>query len=149
MNKQRKVVITTTYNEMGIIIDTKAEEVAQPNLQPTCNQLATDCINRQAVIDEITEYGSGDATFMSVGELKRRIEHLPSVQQWTPVSEKAHPTKAGRYLVTDDAGGMATVEADYFIYCDDGSGMWLCSQNVTAWMPAPKPYREEGDPCDA
>jgi len=29
MNKQRKVVITTTYNEMGIIIDTKAEEVAQ------------------------------------------------------------------------------------------------------------------------
>ena len=30
MNRQRKVVITTTYNEMGIIIDTKAEEVAQP-----------------------------------------------------------------------------------------------------------------------
>ena len=30
MNKQRKVVITTTYNEMGIIIDTKSEEFAQP-----------------------------------------------------------------------------------------------------------------------
>lgn len=30
MNRQRKVLITTTYNEMGIIIDTKAEEVAQP-----------------------------------------------------------------------------------------------------------------------
>ena len=30
MNKQRKVLITTTYNEMGIIIDTKAEEVTQP-----------------------------------------------------------------------------------------------------------------------
>jgi len=30
MNKQRKVVITTTYNEMGIVIDTKAEELAQP-----------------------------------------------------------------------------------------------------------------------
>ena len=33
MNKQRKVVITITYNEMGIIIDTKAEELgssAQP-----------------------------------------------------------------------------------------------------------------------
>ena len=80
MNKQRKVVITITYNEMGIIIDTKAEEVAQPNLQPTCNQLATDCISRQAAIDEITEYGSGDATFMSVGELKRRIELSPSAQ---------------------------------------------------------------------
>ena len=51
MNKRRKVLITITYNEMGIIIDTKAEEVAQPNLQSTCNQLATDCISRQAAID--------------------------------------------------------------------------------------------------
>lgn len=35
MNKQRKVVITITYNEMGIIIDTKAEELdssAQPEI---------------------------------------------------------------------------------------------------------------------
>ena len=54
MNKQRKVVITTTYNEMGIIIDTKAEEVAQPNLQLTCNNLATDCISRQAAKDRLT-----------------------------------------------------------------------------------------------
>ena len=80
MNKQRKVLITTTYNEMGIIIDTKAEEVAQPDLQPTCNQLATDCISRQAAIDEITEYGSGNTIYMSVAELKRRIEHLPPAQ---------------------------------------------------------------------
>ena len=64
---------------------------------------------------------------------------------WIPVSEKAHPTKEGKYLVTDDAGGMATVDIDDFMYCDDGSGMWLCSQNVTAWMPLPEPYREEGE----
>jgi hypothetical protein len=30
MNKQRKVLITITYSEMGTIVDTKAEEVAQP-----------------------------------------------------------------------------------------------------------------------
>lgn len=33
MNKQRKVVITVTYNELGTIVDTKAEELdlsAQP-----------------------------------------------------------------------------------------------------------------------
>ncbi len=53
MNRKRKILITNTYNEMGIIIDTKAEEVAQPNLQPTCNQLATDTINRQAAIDAL------------------------------------------------------------------------------------------------
>ncbi len=27
MNKQRKILITVTYNELGIIIDTKAEEL--------------------------------------------------------------------------------------------------------------------------
>lgn len=30
MNKQRTVVVTTTYNEMGMIIDTKAEELDLP-----------------------------------------------------------------------------------------------------------------------
>lgn len=41
----------------------------------------TDTISRQAAIDEITEYGSGNDIYMSVGELKRRIEALPPAQQ--------------------------------------------------------------------
>ena len=35
MNRQRKVVITVTYNELGMIVDTKAEELnlsAQPEI---------------------------------------------------------------------------------------------------------------------
>ena len=71
MNKQRKVLITITYNEMGIIIDTKAEEVVQPNLQPTCNQLATDCISRQAAIDVVKGI---DSYFV------KYIEELPSTE---------------------------------------------------------------------
>lgn len=39
-----------------------------------------DLISRQQVIDEITEYGSKDTIYMSVVELKRRVEQLPSVQ---------------------------------------------------------------------
>lgn len=39
-----------------------------------------DCISRQAAIDEITEYGFGNTIYMSVAELKRRIEQLPSAQ---------------------------------------------------------------------
>ena len=42
--------------------------------------MADDLISRQAEIDAITEYGSGDVIYMSVAELKRRIEHLPSIQ---------------------------------------------------------------------
>ena len=30
MNKQRKVLITITYNELGIIVDTKTEELGSP-----------------------------------------------------------------------------------------------------------------------
>ncbi len=37
-------------------------------------------IYRQQAIDEITEYGFGDTIYMSVAELKRRIEHFPSIQ---------------------------------------------------------------------
>lgn len=39
-----------------------------------------DLISRQAAIDEISEYGSGNSVHMSVGELKRRIEQLPPAQ---------------------------------------------------------------------
>ena len=56
MNRQRKIVVTVTYNDLGTIVDTKAEELdssAQPNLQPTCDQLATDTISRRAAIDAI------------------------------------------------------------------------------------------------
>ena len=85
MNKQRKVLITTVYNEMGIIIDTKAEEVAQPNLQPTCNQLATDTISRQAAIkaaDSIIERdtsGNNDVV-KAMTAWKKFIEGLPPTQ---------------------------------------------------------------------
>ena len=92
MNKQRKVVITTTYNEMGIIIDTKADEVPQLNLQPTCNQLATDTISRQAAIEafglseKTRKYGgdhSGYDTRM-LYEIQDVLENLPSVTPEPP-----------------------------------------------------------------
>ena len=43
----------------------------------------SDTIYRQQAIDEITEYGFGDTIYMSVAELKRRIEQLPSAQPET------------------------------------------------------------------
>ena len=49
MNRQRKVVITVTYNDLGIIVDTKAEELdlsAQPEPQ------WISCSERMPVLDE-------------------------------------------------------------------------------------------------
>ena len=97
MNKQRKVVITTTYNEMGIIIDTKAEEVAQSNLQPTCNQLATDCISRRAAIDALEE---SKKTYFDrrviIGKMQDILVNLPSAQPEIIRCEKCeHYTAVG------------------------------------------------------
>ena len=78
MNKQRKVVITTTYNEMGIIIDKKVEEVAQPNLQPSSNHLATDTISRQAAIDALED--AEDAFGYLTKDWREVLEQLPPIQ---------------------------------------------------------------------
>ena len=49
MNKQRKVVITVTYNEMGIIIDTKAEELGSSAQPEPCE----DAVSRRAAIAQM------------------------------------------------------------------------------------------------
>ena len=47
---------------------------AQPNLQPTCNKLATDCISRQAAIDAV--FNNAEHPDKAYGA----IRHLPSAQ---------------------------------------------------------------------
>ena len=74
-------------------------------------------------------------------------EECPSAQpenDWIPVTKKKYPDKEGGYLVTDDAGGVKTVDRDEFILLDDGTPCWLYSQNVTAWQELPEPYTEVG-----
>jgi len=63
---------------------------------------------------------------------------------WTPCSRDL-PEEEGSYLVTDDAGGMKTVQDDVFFHYEDGTSSWVYSQNVTAWKPLPEPYRGEQD----
>jgi hypothetical protein len=132
--------------------------------QEDCNKLAKDTnvpckdtISRQAAIDEITEYGSGDTIYMSVVELKRRIERLPSTQpeqRWIPCGERL--PEVGTYvLISKKALGfrsnlpnVCTAHRSH----DPRSGKeeWndmlfgkLDDDDVLAWMPLPEPYRAE------
>ena len=69
MNKQRKVLITITYNEMGIIIDTKAEKLgssAQPEIIPcdyvkACNEATNykmiSAVSYLEVLEELKKHG--------------------------------------------------------------------------------------------
>ena len=43
-------------------------------------QPCEDTISRQAAIDALTEYGNGQAVYISVKEAVRRIEQLPPIQ---------------------------------------------------------------------
>ena len=167
MNKQRKVLITITYNEMGIIIDTKAEEVAQPNLQPTCNQLATDCISRQAAISiPLTPKGLrkyqtcnlDDAYNEGWGDYQACVSQLPSAQleqRWIPVSERLPedeyvliskmPTKiSGSKWSVAIAIRTADPRSRKIQWRDSGFGV-IQDDKVLAWMPLPKPYKEGGE----
>ena len=105
-------------------------------------------ISLQAAIDamcELMHHWFGGDPKDEIREIKRELEKLPPAQQendWTPVSKKKHPDKEGEYLVTDDAGGMAEVDKDVFMFLDDGTLCWLYSQNVTAWRELPEPYVE-------
>ena len=83
-NKQRKILTTITYNDLGIILDVKVEELdSSADLQPTCNQLATDCISRQEAIDLAEEVetkrlkGEIDLTY---APMVKGLTQLPSAQ---------------------------------------------------------------------
>ncbi len=99
---------------------------------------ACDLIDRRMAIDEITEYSSGNSIYMSVGELKRRIEALPSAQQWIPCSERM-PDKECFALVTVNDGAIYT---DLSLFRHDGKFIEHTG-DVIAWMPLPEPYRGE------
>lgn len=120
MNKQRKVLITITYNEMGIIIDTKAEEVAQPNLQLTCNQLATDCISRSAALDVIRNIraiaGSYDSEMLLIDKAEAQTElmMMPSAQP---------ERKTGRWIYNNSVFNYWTCSA---CNIDNGSRTDYC-----------------------
>ena len=63
--------------------------------------------------------------------------------KWVPVSERL-PEEGVQVLVTDDAGGLATIDVDWGYFDEEyGRFEWFHSQNVTAWMPLPEPWRGE------
>lgn len=118
MNRQRKVVITTTYNEMGIIIDTKAEELdlsAQPEQQWIP-------IKWHDCTDEDREKYGFSSDIVAVFDCE-----MPDDNQ--------------SILVTTSHG---YVNQDV-CYIDDSYSLdsgWDWIDEIKAWMPLPEPYKK-------
>lgn len=82
-----------------------------------------------------------------LAEWVKELKNYRKENDWTPCKEKL-PEEEGSYLVTDDAGGVKTVQNDEFLHYEDGTPLWLYSQNVTAWRPLPEPYGGEQNDTD-
>lgn len=79
-----------------------------------------------------------------VGWLKE-LKQLREQTRWIPINERP-PEKDVDVLVTDDAGGLATVHIDSYGEREgSGEGFWYISQNVTAWKYFPQPYKAESE----
>ena len=50
------------------------------DLQPTCNNLATDCISRKAAIDACHDYEDGEGAYAYGFIVEERLRNLPSAQ---------------------------------------------------------------------
>lgn len=58
---------------------------------------------------------------------------------WIPCSESL-PEKDGCYLVTTTGTNNDIIDIAYYT-----EGIWHKASRIKAWMPLPKPYREDGE----
>ena len=100
---------------------------------------ADNLISRQAAIDAFWQLDI-EIRPLAINAIKNMLMSLPPAQQWIPCSERL-PKKSGDYLVTvAHHSGELWVEVDQF---DNENGSWWhYMDDVTAWMPRPKPYKE-------
>lgn len=103
----------------------------------------SDLISREDAINAIYHHFPQ----MTMSECAVMLYEVSSAQpeQWIPVSERL-PEEEVQVLVTDDAGGLATIDVDCGYFDEEyGRFEWFHSQNVTAWRPLPKPWKGEED----
>lgn len=71
---------------------------------------------------------------------RKTILELPSAEpKWIPCDEDL-PKEEGWYLVTNDAGGVTTVEMSWYEGYDSPTNPFWELDNPVAWMRCPKPY---------
>jgi hypothetical protein len=98
-------------------------------------------ISRQKLIEELDfEIGHSlsDARRTMLIDIIEIIESQPPADQWIPVAERL-PEERQKVLVTlETFTGVRFVRTDQII---DGNWWQWNSDNVTAWLPLPEPYK--------
>lgn len=110
-----------------------------------------DLISRKAAIDRIKRQMKRPDSFglwahddkiaeVCYGIAIEILENLPSAEPEWILCEEALPKQEGWYLVTNDAGGVTTVEMSWYDGFDSPVTPFWELDNPIAWMPLPEPY---------
>ena len=94
----------------------------------------------------LTAFPVDDEPTLTKSCVRTTIKHMPTIepeQRWIPCSERP-PEESGLYIVTNVGRCGELVETRYY-YIREDSNFWGGNQSykVLAWMPLPKPYKEE------
>lgn len=135
---------------------TNKAQNAQPNLRPTCDKLAIDCISRQEAINAIVKRTCLPWELLKIiYPMLCVLETLPSAQpepRWIPCNERM-PEATDYYLIQYSRRICQDEMAVAFYSVEeaelDKNYTWEFKpfadlKEVIAWMLLPKPYKEEG-----
>lgn len=126
----------------------KLSETSQNPTEPN-NTCEVDLISRADAMGAVQDHfnANGFKGYDDGQKMMDRIKELPStysVQGWIPCSERSPKHDEAVLITTNKEIEIGTVGFDDEWYVWNG-GRWLSADNVTAWMPLPEPYREDGE----
>ena len=117
----------------------------------------SDLISRQAAITipvtpkedrEYQTFNLDDAYEQAWDDLQKRIEQLPSAEQWIPVTERLPkpiaPSQRREWFITSNQYGGVTLTCYEFEASPFKEG-WQTDMTILAWMPLPEPWRGDED----
>lgn len=114
------------------------------------NKKASDCLKAlNMAIEALKAKTDGDILEVKDGYYIRHIEnnnkpsdlvYRPSADtEWMPCSERL-PSEDGCYLVSTTGTNNDIIDIAYYT-----EEIWHKASRIKAWMPLPKPYREDGE----
>lgn len=130
----------------------KKHLLSLPSIEPRGDLISREDAIKAVCGDCLREYEEDKCEHENECSMKKALVELPSAEaEWIPCSEKL-PSVYGEYLATVDG---ETIEVSYvpetkglvkgWSTCDAYGYKRLSDDDVIAWMPLPKPYREDGE----
>lgn len=131
---------------LEIAFDMAIESLTYQNLSKPNNTCEVDLISREDAMDAVQDHFNADGFkgYYDGQKMMDRITALPSAEpktgEWIPFNEKL-PREYAQYLVCFESGKCLV----YWLEDSDWVRRMIEKEGIIAWMPLPKPYREDSE----